>query len=355
MLHHKIAQGHVKSETRHLRKSDVNLLDSYRPVLQNAMTNIILGRKIERFELKQMAKEVWQGMQESQNALWCENRPSPRSNSAHALTEHLTVATVSYAADSNIPILARSRLSFGPKRIVMEFGAAPVDISQHVLQRFLQRSEDETTAIRFIASEMDRSMGLICSMLAPGEALPEKAIAIPVGDGLVLGTVKTCSFGTRYSHQEIDQTGIHERRDEGATRPAILINSRDQDLWFVARTYIGPNEMRPSQRQLHEKLSLIADEHRDMIDLVADGCLLPSNHDTLWGKEMRHACNLLQDSVTEIFMQGRYADAMGNSAPLRERFITSLTQLEQYYDSRIAPHLDPEVPNFAGEEIEPGF
>lgn len=320
MLYHKIATGYVKSETRSLIKEDSRFHEEvHRLVLREASASIAAGRKLEKFQMRAMSKQLQSGLDGSPNVFWTRYHPAPRTLSSTLLAERLQAALLTFNIHNGAPMLGRMRYQIQPRRFLHAIGIAPIEIRQHAFQRMLQRSDGRQDAVRFMLEQAEARMGLLCMMLAPGSALPQRSIAFPMGDGLLLGNIVHQLFGDPANDllefMDIGRNGVTTQMDMSIRRPAMLHDDTNQPLGFLAKTYIGPSEMRPSQKHLHECLVAIANEHAADLEGIADLSYFADDILILGDAEFERrveAIDTIQSKVTDVFMQGRFARAMGN-------------------------------------------
>ena len=142
----------------------------------------------------------------------------------------------------------------------------------HAQTRLHERTPERVRADREIACAVTGFAGILqaaCDGLAglgePGVPLPER-FAIPCHEGLLLGRFEPVNpelVTSRRTFSNRDRYGSSERVYADA--------EGESGFTYVGRTYVGPDEMRPEQFALRDRLARVADSFAEMSRTITEG------------------------------------------------------------------------------------
>jgi hypothetical protein len=322
MLYQKMAKGYVNSENRSLLKEDIFLWQSVVKMMAENGRQVMAGKKLLRDQILAVGAKLQADLDASPSVFWTRRTPAPRTVSKTQTIDLQEAALLTYNRNTKLPMLARSRFTLSPRRVLHELGLAPIEIKSHAFQRMVQRNEGRTDAVKFMLTQAELRMGLLCTMLSPGSAMPEKSLAFPMGDGLLLGSIVSTLYDDPawdlYEKTDFQRTGLTTQQDVSIGRAVMVYDYDRTAIGFQARTYIGPVEMRDSQKALHAALVGLANEYEAHLQDIANICYFPDDILLLPLDALEATINIstiIQEKVIDLFMDPRFARAMGNSGP----------------------------------------
>lgn len=336
MLYHKIATGFVKSEERQLDAADEAYANAIMDtVMLPATDRIYGGRKITLQDSRRMFAATMERIAGNPCVLSARHLKAGKSLSANAALDALHTTTMTWKGNGSVwqLVLERERIEMQPRAIMAIHSEAALEFTRHAYQRVLQRSEGRKEVVKYMMAATESHIGLLYLMLRAGSAMPQRSIAFPMGDGLLLGAVVNEIRGRPAGHVfgvGTDRNGPFEPR---LSRPPILKEPGcGRFLGFQARTYIGPAEMKPQQKELHTRLLEIFTANSDALNRVADYCYFPDDlHDKPEEDraQFMQTCDEIQEQVVDLLMFGRYARAMGNERSPATRPLPAFTERTQ--------------------------
>ena len=200
-------------------------------------------------------------------------------------------------------------------------------------------------------------------MLRSGAVQTKRCLALPLGDGLLLGNVTHQLWGGPADH-------LHEY---ALMRPGSYLTEQDAPTWtapwlvdpvngrpigFVAKTYIGPMELRRAQRELLEALKDLQNSNRALLQCVQAICEKPNSFGDMRLKQLQLATAWealpLEETIIELLQRSRYAMCMGNDDGPRMSPVPGVVDFMKSGFSVGVPRLRRELPKAGAEpQFEP--
>ncbi len=180
-------------------------------------------------------------------------------------------------AEAGVAHLTTVRVRVSPRGCHAAWSTTPFSFLEHAAERLLQRLpvDKPRDPLMTLGRAIQGSASLLVAALRPAFALPNRALAVPFGEGLLLGEVRV------RPSTELACNGFEI--DDGTIRPmgvaclnaALLPDGGTagldlgRNLHLVAKTYVGPRELRPEQVGFLARWNGFARDHGDVF--ASDG------------------------------------------------------------------------------------
>jgi len=330
-LDEKLSRGLVRQEVREIDRDLNELVRRLRGVMNPAMTKIGRGQKITDRDLGSIDsafRDVLADRAKYLEGAAVRDLRSLQSRNHFAQARVLNI----------VPNDARTEFSLGaarflvePRRVVIAALTMPLSFSGHLAERLLQRRRSEISAkpVTSVGQSMAESTGLLAFAIRIASKYPERRLAIPYEEGLILGEVREAEPHSMFDIVEFTHEG-GERNVPFLVPTAFtpvgqkIVFSEGRILEFSGRTFIGRDEMYPDQEDLHAVWTDFARRHAPAVGLMARFCLWPGltdrELDLMWDDEATKGVGMSHleaacEEAEQILCNPGIARAMGNSAP----------------------------------------
>lgn len=255
----KLARGLVNEELRRLSyKGDFDpvLRDLFEEI-KRGVTSLRMRRgKLDATGAGAVIRALHRRAATHPRVLLSDNRSSGNTLSRRKFFAEERLAFISRVPDRREFTVDALFAYASPDEFASEIRPFPFTYGAHVCERFLSRRGDAwNDAGHVIGKALVEKTALLAVLMHPAALLPERRLAIPFGQGLLLGVVDTGE--DPYGGFIVDGDGWtdlapatvrHALPPEGCPLP------RMRPLSWMASTYIGPMEMAPPQRETYARL-----------------------------------------------------------------------------------------------------
>lgn len=238
-----------------------------------------------------------------------------------------------------------------PRGCSLNVSDTPFSFHHHAAQRLLERLPEDKPRdpMATIGKAFQSSANFLTPAMRLAYALPNQSLGVPFLGGLLLGEVRSIPSSAlrcatiRIQRMNIDESG--EASFHGALIPDTDDHVADPEnyLTFRVKTYVGPRELRPEQKDFVEKVESFMASHKaafgfegwmamhgaasiEELDDAIEMSLLP--------KLDVDAFEAGYADLARLFADPRFLSAMGASGPPIREVESYRAVLERKHDER---------------------
>lgn len=168
------------------------------------------------------------------------------------------------------------RLCADRKRVILDDAAVPISISEHALGRMSERGYNVETPLAQLSGELSSWLPLSFAYLFVGMHLKRVfGMAIPVGDGFLLGSVigQTVTKTPETKGWMLTRRSILDNRGFHVTEPPrhdFFKIGEESSIILRLNTFISGKQLKWEQEWARDRLLAIMDKHQAIMPLVTE-------------------------------------------------------------------------------------
>lgn len=278
------------------------------------------GRLLEGFLLRRDLDAVAETLQANPTVFFVGRRKSPKPYTPRSVRETLELGAMARSERSDRLLPRYVMHTFTRDRHTTLFGRAPYVASQQVGETMISLRRENPLPLDTVWSIALAGIGMLALMILPISRFPDRAIAVPLPHGLLLGRLTTDYDGTPAKDVQLNRatemTGGGTVEHPYVPSP-MAVDPQTGDIWvFQAETYLLKKDFDAGQRALFETLVAFQDRLAECVKLLGLSCIFPQHGDCV--RLMRPETGMMlrieraRAEMVELLLSPGIAQAMGN-------------------------------------------
>jgi hypothetical protein len=330
----KLSKGVVRQEIRGLGSLRA-LTESVHAYLHaEVMLPTAKGRSLSSAHLWRVSERIAEDFAALGSCIHVERRRPARVGLPSKAFRYVAGHFVQHRGDGTAAIQTL-RVKVTPKGCTISWGGSPITFLDHAAERLLQRLPEDKPRdpLCTIGVVLHEAAGFLVPSLRIADAGKDKNLAVPFGDGILLGEVVRVPVASLDAGSLFQEgNGMRPGGLRAIPMPLVPVSSNGKDvtevLVLLTKTYVGPNELGSSRKYFLAKAREFIARNGHAFEADGLGALYPQAPiqemvDMMLGG---HSTRSLDDSAMDVIYREladlhadpRFRAGMGSFEPAGE-------------------------------------